>query len=60
MVNRMRDNINDQTKKDKRTINDLQNTTQKATDRVTQTPLKPGRTHVLWKGEQFLLHICDP
>ena len=29
-------------KKDKRTINDLQNTTQKATDRVTQTPLKPG------------------
>jgi len=56
----MRDNINDQTKKDKRTINDLQNTTQKATDRVTQTPLKPGRIHVLWKGEQFLLHICDP
>ena len=30
---------NDQKKKDKRTINHLQNITHKATDRVTQTPL---------------------
>jgi len=29
-------------KKDKRTNNDLQNTTQKTKDRATRTPLKPG------------------
>jgi len=31
---------NDQKKRDKRTNNDLQNTTQKTKDRVTRTPLK--------------------
>ena len=33
---------NGQNKKDKRTNNDLQNTTQKTKDRATRTPLKPG------------------
>jgi len=33
---------NGQTKKDKRTNNDLQNITQKTKDRVTRTPLKTG------------------
>jgi len=33
---------NGQKKKDKRTNNDLQNTTQKTKDRVTQNPLKQG------------------
>ena len=33
---------NGQKKKDKRTNNDLQNTTHKSKDRVTQTPLKIG------------------
>ena len=33
---------NDRKKKDKRTYNDLQNTTHKIKDRVTRTPLKTG------------------
>ena len=33
---------NDQTKKDKRASNDLQNTTQKTQYRATRTPLKTG------------------
>jgi len=33
---------NGQKKKDKRTNDDLQNTTQETKDRATQTPLKPG------------------
>ena len=33
---------NGQKKKNKRTNNDLQNTTQKTKDRVTRTPLKTG------------------
>jgi hypothetical protein len=33
---------NDQQKKDKRTTNDLHNTTHKTKDRVTRTPLKTG------------------
>ena len=36
---------NGQNKIDKRTNNDLQNTTQKTKDRVTQTPLKIGSDH---------------
>ena len=32
----------DQTKKDKTTNKDLQNTTQKTKDRAARTPLKPG------------------
>ena len=37
-----KDRRNDQMKKDKRTNNDLQNTTHKTKDRVTRTPLKTG------------------
>jgi hypothetical protein len=37
----------------KRTNNDHQNITHKSKDRVTQTP---GRTHVLRKGNQFIIH----
>ena len=48
---------NGQKNKDKRTNNDLWNITQKTKDRATQTPLKPGWTQVLWKGQQFLLHM---
>ena len=33
---------NDQQKKDKRTSNDIQHTTQKTKDRGTRTPLKTG------------------
>jgi hypothetical protein len=36
-----------QKKKDKRTNNDLQNTTQKTTDQATRTPLKTRWTRVL-------------
>ena len=43
-----------QKKKDKKTNNDLQNTTQKTNDRVTRTPLKTR------EGKQFLLHLRHP
>jgi len=36
---------NDQTKKDKRTNNNLQNITHKSKDRITRTPLKTGGEH---------------
>jgi len=39
-------------KQDKRTNNDLQNTTQKTKDRATRTSPKPGVN----KGSKFLLH----
>ena len=42
---------NGQKKKDKRTNNDLQNTTQKIKDWITRTSLK---TQVLRKGKQFI------
>jgi len=41
---------NGQKKKDKRTNNCLQNTTQKTKDRETRTSLKPKGEHVLRKG----------
>jgi len=41
---------NGQNKKDKRTNNDLQNTTQKTKDRNTNLTKNRGRIHVLWKG----------
>jgi hypothetical protein len=45
--------------KQKRTNNDLQNTTQKYKDRGTRTPLKSRKlTQVLYKDKQFLLYIC--
>jgi hypothetical protein len=47
---------NGQKKKDKRTNNDLQNTTHKTNVRLTRTALKPGLTQVLRKSEHFLLH----
>jgi hypothetical protein len=37
-------------KKDKRTNNDLQNTTQKTNDRATRTPQKPGMISGLPEG----------
>jgi hypothetical protein len=44
-------------KKDKKTNNDLQNTTQKTKDRATWTPLKTGGwTQVLQKDKQFLFY----
>ena len=42
-------------KKDKRTNNDQQNTTQKTKNRATRIPLKISGG--LWKGYQFLLHV---
>ena len=42
---------------DKRTNNDLQNTTQKTKDRATRRLLK---THVFMRGKQFLLHMWRP
>ena len=45
---------NGQTKKDKRTNNDLQSTAQKTNDRAPRTW---GWTKVLWKGKQFLLYL---
>ena len=36
----MEEEVTGQKKKDKKTNNDLQNTTQKTKDRATQTPLK--------------------
>jgi len=48
---------NGKKKNDKRKNNDLQNSKQKTKHRATRTPTKkPGRTHVLRKGKQFLLH----
>ena len=38
-------------KKDKRTNNDLQNTTQKTKDRATRTPLKTGGELMMWSGK---------
>ena len=42
--------------KEKRTNNDLQNTTQKTKDRATRSPLNTGGELVLRKGKQLLLH----
>ena len=47
---------NDQKKKHEKTNNDRQNITQKTEIGATQAPLIQGRTHVLWKGEEFLLY----
>jgi len=46
--------------KRKKTNYDLQNIAQKAKDRATWTPLKPGVTQVFQKGKQFLLHMWRP
>jgi hypothetical protein len=46
---------NGQKKKDKRTNNDLQNTTHKTIVRLTRTALKPGLTQALRKSEHFLI-----
>jgi hypothetical protein len=54
------DNTITKTKKNNRMHNDLQHITQKINDRATRTPLKPGWTHVLRKGRQFLLHMWHP
>jgi hypothetical protein len=43
--------------KEKRTNNNLQNTTQKTKDRATIAPLKPGITHVHWKCKKCLFHV---
>jgi hypothetical protein len=54
------DNTITKTKKNNRMHNDLQHITQKINDRATRTPLKPGWTHVLRKGKQFLLQMWHP
>ena len=48
---------NDKKKKDKRTNNNLQNTTPKSKDRTLRTPLKHG---VHRNGKRSLLHILNP
>jgi len=50
---------NEQKDKDKRTNNNLQNTTHKTTDRAQRTPLKPGESKVHLKCMQFLLHTAS-
>jgi len=51
--------VNGQKKKDKGTNSDLQNTTQKTTDRATRTHPNKNRgwTQVLRKGKQFLTPV---
>jgi hypothetical protein len=46
---------NSQKKKDKKTNNDLQNTTHKTKERVTRTPLKTGDEHRCsgWVGSSY-------
>ena len=51
---------NDQQKKNQRTNNDLQNITQKTKYQATRTLLKQLWTQMLWKGQQFLLHMWNP
>jgi len=52
---------NGQTKSDKRTNNDLQNSTQRTKDRATWTPLNyVGWTQVYLKGKQFQVHVWHP
>ena len=59
--NSMKDRqYNDQRIKNKRTNNDLQNTTLKINDRVTRTPLKFGSELRYYGGQQFLLYYWYP
>jgi hypothetical protein len=48
---------NGEMEKDKRTNNDLQNTTQKTKDRATGTPLRSGVKLGAPEGYQFPLHL---